>query len=102
MVQVGKPGTTSAMYGIYSINSGFMDIYGNNVLVSEGGTASRAYYATTGGATDVMSNNFVNYTAGYGVYIASAFSISEMDNNNIHSPELRSRLHGLRSIVQGK
>lgn len=86
MVQVGKPGTTSAMYGIYSTNSGFMDIYGNNVLVSEGGTASRGYYATSGGATNVTNNNFVNYTAGYGVYIQSAFSVSEMDNNNIHSP----------------
>lgn len=86
MVQVGKPGTTSTMYGIYSTNSGFMDIYGNNILVSEGGTSSRAYYATSGGATEVMNNNFVNYTAGYGVYVVSPFSISEMDNNNIHSP----------------
>ncbi len=86
MVQVGKPGTTSSMYGIYSTNSGFMDIYGNNVLVSEGGASSRGYYATSGGATQVMNNNFVNYTAGYGVYVQSSFSVSEMDFNNIHSP----------------
>ena len=86
MVQVGKPGNTSSMYGIYSTNSGFMDIHGNNVLVSEGGTSSRAYYATSGGATSVTSNNFTNYTAGYGVYLASSFSVSHMDFNNIHSP----------------
>lgn len=86
MVQVGVPGSTTTMYGIYSTNSGFMDIYGNNVLVSEGGATSRAYYATSGGATEVTNNNFVNYTAGYGVYINSPFSISEMDYNNIHSP----------------
>lgn len=86
MVQVGKPGNTSSMYGIYSTNSGFMDIYGNNVLVSEGGNFSRALYATSGGATSVNNNNFVNYTAGYGVYVQSPFSISEMDFNNIHSP----------------
>jgi len=86
MIQVGKPGTTSAMYGIYSNNSGFMDIYGNNVLVSEGGSSSRAYYATSGGATNVMNNNFVNYTAGYAVYLASSFSVSEMNYNNLHSP----------------
>ena len=86
MVQVGKPGNTSTMYGIYSTNSGFMDIYGNNVLVSEGGASSRAYYATSGGATAVNNNNFVNYTAGYGVYVNSSFSVAEMDYNNIHSP----------------
>ncbi|MCJ8291783.1 MAG: T9SS type A sorting domain-containing protein [Crocinitomicaceae bacterium] len=86
MIQVGKPGTTSTMYGIYSTNSGFMDIYGNNVLVSEGGASSRALYVTSGGATEVKNNNFVNYTAGYGVYLASSFSVSEMDFNNIHSP----------------
>jgi PKD repeat protein len=86
MVQVGKPGTTSSMYGIYSTNSGFMDIYGNNVLVSEGGNFSNAFYATSGGATTVNNNNFVNYTAGYGVYVQSPFSVSEMDYNNIHSP----------------
>lgn len=86
MVQVGKPGNTSSMYGIYSTNSGFMDVYGNNVLVSEGGASSRAFYATSGGATEVENNNFVNYTAGYGVYIQSSFSISKMNYNNIHSP----------------
>lgn len=86
MVQVGKPGTTSTMYGIYSTNSGFMDIYGNNVLVSEGGASSRAYYATSGGATSVMNNNFVNYTAGYAVYLQSSFSVTEMNYNNLHSP----------------
>ncbi len=86
MIQVGKPGTTSTMYGIYSSNSGYMDIYGNNILVSEGGSSSRAYYATSGGATSVMNNNFVNYTAGYGVYLNSSFSVTEMDYNNIHSP----------------
>ena len=86
MVQVGKPGTTSTMYGIYSTNSGFMDIHGNSVLVSEGGASSRGYYATSGGATSVTNNNFVNYTAGYGVYVQSSFSVAEMDYNNIHSP----------------
>lgn len=86
MVQVGKPGNTSTMYGIYSTNSGYMDIHSNNILVSEGGASSRAYYATSGGATQVMNNNFVNYTAGYGVYLNSSFSVSEMDYNNIHSP----------------
>ncbi|MFK7783531.1 MAG: PKD domain-containing protein [Crocinitomicaceae bacterium] len=86
MVQVGKPGNTSSMYGIYSTNSGFMDVYGNNVLVSEGGNFSRAFYATSGGATSVNNNNFVNYTSGYGVYVQSPFSVSEMDFNNIHSP----------------
>ncbi|MDG1331838.1 MAG: PKD domain-containing protein [Crocinitomicaceae bacterium] len=86
MVQAGRPGSTASEYGIYSTNSGFMDIYGNNILVSEGGGFSRGYYATSGGATTVTNNNFVNYTAGYGVYVNSAFSISEMDYNNIHSP----------------
>lgn len=86
MVAVGKTGTASSMYGIYSTNSGNMDIHSNNVLVSDGGTSSRAFYATSGGATRVFSNNFTNYTAGYGVYVASSFSVSEMNYNNIHSP----------------
>lgn len=86
MVQVGKPGLTSTVYGIYSTNSGFMDIYGNNVLVTEGGTLSRAFYATSGGATEVENNNFVSYAGGYGVYLLSAFSISKMDHNNIYCP----------------
>lgn len=86
MIQAGRPGSTSSMYGIYSTNSGFMDVYGNNILVSEGGNFSRAFYASSGGATSVMSNNFVNYTAGHGVYLQSSFSVNEMDFNNIHSP----------------
>lgn len=86
MVQVGLPGSTSTMYGIYLSNSGNMDVHSNNVLVSEGGASSRAFYATSGGATRVMNNNFVNYTSGYGAYIASSFSISDMDGNNLHSP----------------
>jgi len=54
--------------------------------VSDGGAASRAFYATSGGATEVKNNIFANYTAGYGVYLASSFSITEMDYNNIYSP----------------
>ncbi len=86
MIQVGKTGTTSAMYGIYLTNSGFLDIHSNNVLVTEGGNSSRAFYATSGGATEVFNNNFINNTAGYGVYLSSSFSISGMDYNNIYSP----------------
>jgi PKD repeat protein len=86
MIQVGVDGSTSIMYGIYMATSGFMDIFSNNVLVSTGGATSRAFFATGGGATAVSNNNFVNYTAGYGVYLASGYSVTEMDYNNIHSP----------------
>ena len=86
MVAAGKPATTSSMYGIYLNNSGYMDIESNNVLVTEGGASSRAFYATSGGAIFVNNNNFANLTPGYGVYVQSAFSIDEMDYNNIYSP----------------
>jgi len=86
MIQTGKVGSTSTMYGIYLTNSGSLDIHSNNVLVTEGGTSSRAFYATGGGAIKVHNNNFTNNTAGYGVYLESSFSVSEMNYNNIYSP----------------
>lgn len=86
MIQVGKDGSTSVMYGFYITASGYFDIHSNNVLVSAGGATSRALYITTGGGVEIFNNNIVNYTAGYGVYVASAYSITEMDYNNIHSP----------------
>ena len=86
MVQVGKDGSTSTMYGIYLTTSGYINVLNNSVLVSSGGATSRALFATAGGAISVMNNNFTNYTAGYGVYLGSIYSITEMDYNNTHSP----------------
>ncbi len=86
MIQTGLTGSTSTMYGIYLTNSGSLDIHSNNVLITDGGTSSRALYATGGGANEIHNNNFINNTAGYGIYLTSSFSITGMNYNNIYSP----------------
>ena len=86
MVQVGKAGSTATFYGMYISNSGFMDINHNSSFISEGGTSSRAFYGTSGGGNTLMNNMFVNYTAGYAIYLASNYTIIESDYNLFHSP----------------
>ncbi|MDG1334309.1 MAG: GEVED domain-containing protein [Crocinitomicaceae bacterium] len=86
MVQVGQAGSTATFYGIYTSNSGYIDIAHNSVFISEGGTSSRAYYGTSGGGNTLKNNMFVNYTAGYAIYLASNYTIVEADNNLYHSP----------------
>ena len=86
MIQVGVDGSTAAFYGLYMSASGFSDLYHNSVLVSAGGALSRAYYGTGGGANYVKNNMFVNYTAGFGMYLASNYTVVESDYNVIHSP----------------
>lgn len=86
MVHVGIDGSTSTMYGIYMSADGFTDLFHNSVLVSAGGTASRAYYGTGGGANVMMNNMFVNYTAGFAIYLASNYTVVASDYNVLHSP----------------
>ncbi len=86
MIQVGVDGSTSTFYGLYMSASGFTDLYHNSVLVSAGGALSRAYFGTGGGANYLMNNMFVNYTAGFGMYLASNYTVVESDYNVIHSP----------------
>ncbi len=86
MVQVGESGSTSTFYGIYLSNSGFTDIEHNTAFVSEGGSSSRAFYGTSGGANTLKNNMFVNYTAGYAIYLASNYTVTESDYNLFHSP----------------
>lgn len=86
MVQVGKAGSTSTMYGLYMSNTGYTDAYHNSVFVSEGGALSRAFYGTGGGANTLMNNMFVNYTAGFATYLASNYTVIASDNNLFHSP----------------
>jgi hypothetical protein len=86
MVTTGGIGSTSTCYGIYSTNSGNMNLYGNNVLARGNGSSTRALYATSGGNIKVYNNNFVTSTPGFGVYLASPYSVVEMDHNNIYAP----------------
>ena len=86
MVQVGKAGSTATMYGLYTSNDGYTDVYHNSVFVSEGGALSRAFYGTGGGANTLMNNMFVNYTAGFATYLASNYTVIASDNNLFHSP----------------
>lgn len=86
MVQVGRDGSTSSFYGLYMSNDGFTDIYNNSIFVSTGGSLSRAFYGTSGGANTMMNNMFVNYTAGYAAYLASNYTVTSSDNNLYHSP----------------
>lgn len=86
MVHVGRNGSTSTHYGLYLSNSGFFDLEHNSVFVSEGGTSSRAFYGTGGGANTLTNNMFVNYTAGYAAYFASNYTVIASDYNLYHSP----------------
>ncbi len=86
MIQVGQTGNTGTFYGLYMSNDGYIDVSHNSVSVSEGGTSSRAYYATSGGGSTLTNNIFVNYTAGYAIYLASNYTISSSNNNLFHSP----------------
>ncbi len=43
MVQVGKAVNTATMYGLYTSNDGYTDVYHKSVFVSEGGALSRAF-----------------------------------------------------------
>ncbi len=86
MVQVGQAGSTSTFYGIYLSNDGYIDITHNSVLVSDGGASSRAFYGTSGGASSLANNIFVNYTAGYAIYLASNYTIVSSNYNLFYSP----------------
>jgi hypothetical protein len=86
MVQVGISGSTSTFYGIYISNSGYIDVEHNSAFISEGGTSSRAFYGTSGGGNTMKNNMFVNYTAGYAIYLASNYTIVDADYNLYHSP----------------
>jgi len=86
MVQVGQAGSTGTFYGIYMSNDGYIDVSHNSVSVSEGGSSSRAYYATGGGGNTLANNIFVNYTAGYAIYLSGNYSVLSSDNNLFHSP----------------
>ena len=86
MSQAGQDGSTATFYGIYMSNTGYTDVYHNTGFVSSGGTSSRAFYGTSGGGNSLMNNMFVNYTAGYAIYLASNYTIISSDNNLYHSP----------------
>ncbi len=86
MVQVGQDGSTATFYGIYMSNDGYIDVRHNSSFISTGGASSRAFYGTSGGGNTLMNNMFVNYTAGYAIYLASNYTIVESDNNLYHSP----------------
>lgn len=86
MVQVGQDGNTSTFYGIYMSNDGYIDVEHNSAFISSGGASSRAYYGTSGGGNTLMNNMFVNYTAGYAIYLASNYTVISSDNNLYHSP----------------
>ena len=87
MIQVGATSTSSSsLYGIYLVNSGYFNIFHNSVLANSGGAFSRAFYASGGGATEVLNNIFANYTAGYAIYVTSGFSLTNSDYNVLHSP----------------
>ncbi|MFK7785061.1 MAG: GEVED domain-containing protein [Crocinitomicaceae bacterium] len=86
MVQVGESGSTATFYAIYISNSGFIDVEHNTGFVSEGGGSSRAFYGTSGGGNTMRNNMFVNYTAGYAIYLNSNYTIVEADHNLYHSP----------------
>lgn len=86
MVQVGTPGSTSTFYGMYMSNSGYVDVEHNTAFISEGGTSSRAFYGTSGGGNTLTNNMFVNYTAGYAIYLASNYTVVSADHNLYHSP----------------
>ena len=86
MVQVGVDGSTSTHYAIYLSNNGYVDVEHNTGFVSSGGASSRAFYGTSGGGNTLTNNMFVNYTAGYAVYLASNYTIVNGDYNLYHSP----------------
>lgn len=86
MIQVGQDGNTGTFYGMYISNSGYMDIEHNSSFISSGGASSRAFYGTSGGANTLTNNMFVNYTAGYAIYLASNYTIVASDYNLFHSP----------------
>ena len=86
MVQVGQQGSTSTFYGMYLSNSGYVDVEHNTGFISEGGVSSRAFYGTSGGGNTLTNNMFVNYTAGYAIYLASNYTIVSADHNLYHSP----------------
>ena len=86
MVSVGYPGSTSSCYGLYMSNIGYMDVNHNTLLVSAGGTASRAYYPASGGGNNVKNNIFANYTGGYAIYLGNAFAVAQCDHNVLYSP----------------
>lgn len=86
MVQVGESGSTATFYGMYLSNSGYVDIEHNTSFISEGGGSSRAFYGTSGGGNTMKNNMFVNYTAGYAIYLNSNYTIVDADHNLYHSP----------------
>jgi len=86
MVSVGYPGTTSTCYALYMSNIGYMDITHNTLLISAGGTSSRAYYPASGGGNNVKNNIFANYTGGYAIYLGNAFAVAQCDHNVLYSP----------------
>ena len=86
MVQVGQSGSTGTFYGIYLSNSGYVDVEHNSAFISEGGTSSRAFYGTSGGGNTLTNNMFVNYTAGFAIYLASNYTVVSGDYNLFHSP----------------
>ena len=84
-VHVGNPSSTSTSYGIYMSNSGYFDIVHNSVNMESNGTNSRAFYGTSGGANSVYNNIFHNSGPGYAVYLASAYTVTDMDHNDLSS-----------------
>ncbi len=86
MVSAGYPGNTSTSYGLYMSNIGYMDITHNTLLISAGGTSSRAYYPASGGGNNVKNNIFANYTGGYAIYLGNAFAVAQCDHNVLYSP----------------
>ena len=86
MISVGSPTSTGTSYGIYLTNSGYQDVAFNSIYLNSNGTNARAFYATSGGASNVWNNIFVNNGPGYAAYVNSPFSLSAMDYNNLYAP----------------
>ncbi len=85
MIHVGNAGSATTLYGIYFTNTGFQNVIHNSVLVESGSTVSRSFYGTSGGANIVKNNNFTTLGQGYSVYLASNYTIVEMDHNNLYT-----------------
>lgn len=86
MCQVGAIGNTSTFYGMYFSNSGYTDIQHNTASIIDGGTSSRAFYGTSGGANTLANNIFATDSSGYAIYLASNYTLISSDNNLFHSP----------------
>ncbi|MDZ7849070.1 MAG: hypothetical protein U5L96_21425 [Owenweeksia sp.] len=82
-VQVGKNNTE---YGLRVDNCDYLDVVHNSVLITGGGSSTKAYFHDYSNASiNIYNNIFQNQATGYAFYAGGSYGVNNSDHNNLYT-----------------